>query len=565
MSDIDAASSTTATFCATLVDEWIALGVRHAVIAPGSRSTPMALALVARDELQVHVVIDERSAAFTALGIGLSSGQPAVLLCTSGTAATHFHAAVVEAHQAEVPLIVVTADRPPELRDVGAAQTIDQNRLYGGAVRWYCDPGVPDAAMQHAWRTIAMRAHAESMGITTPGPVHVNLPFREPLVGVPGPLPPRRLHGTLATAKPQLRFVERPVDWDRLVRSRGVIIAGYLPGGAIYSMQRAAQRLGWPILAEARSIDRRPFPEAVAAFDAILRDEQFALTHVPDVVVRVGQAPASKVLAQWLASSGALQIQVGGPGPWNDPSHDAAAFSFNVGSAQALEGVVPGGLVVDPSWLGDWSEAERRAQGVFDVQLSSGELSEPAVARTVSSALPDGHTLLLSSSMPVRDVEWFGVKRDGLRVLSNRGANGIDGVVSTAVGIAATRWPTTLLIGDVAFLHDQGALTQLARRQLDLTIVVIDNDGGGIFEFLPQATSVDRERFEQLFGTPHGTDLPALVAAHGLECHEASTVEQLRGLLGRRGTRVIVVRTSRIDNVSVHRALNASVAAAIGN
>ena len=296
----DTPENIAATFCATLVDEWIEHGVRVAVIAPGSRSTPLALALAARPELTLQVLHDERSAAFVALGVGLASGVPAILLCTSGTAAAHFHGAVIEAHLSGVPVLVCTADRPPELRDVGAPQTIDQTKLYGDSVRWFHDPGVADAIAAHTWRSLAAHAFASASG-ARPGPVHVNLPFREPLVGVAAPLPARRGVGRVSSP-PELHAdpVGRHEVLDLCNGRRGIIIAGRGCGrpGAVHDL---AVQAGWPVIADARSGLRHMADVAISTADHLLRNSSFAAEMQPQVVLRLGEPLASKVLTQWLA------------------------------------------------------------------------------------------------------------------------------------------------------------------------------------------------------------------------------------------------------------------------
>lgn len=560
-----------ATFCATLSDEWIRNGVRHAVIAPGSRSTPLALALAARPDVQIHVVHDERAAAFLALGIGLATGRPAVLLCTSGTAAAHFHAAVVEAHQAEVPMIVCTADRPPELRDVGAAQTIDQTRLYGPVTRWFQDPGVPDSGQSATWRALAARSVIDSTG-ERPGPVHLNLPFREPLVGDAGPLPPARDGGWVrrlptATALTDGALAELV---GLLEVQRGVIVAGggAGEGDAAAAIHTLAEQLGWPVLADPRSGARLPRSTTVAAFDAVLRHTDFATAHLPEVVLRFGTPPASKVLVEWIGRSGATEVQVHPNGAWIDP---AQRLSVRVATTAAalchqLDGRVRG--ATGTPWLARWRRAEHRAQQAIDRALGEiPALTEPEIARRLAAAVPVGGHLVVSSSMPIRDVEWYAASRDGLTVHANRGANGIDGVIATAIGVATgSGAPTALLIGDVAFLHDAAALTALARRPIDLTVLVVDNDGGGIFSFLPQAGVLGRDRFEQLFGTPHGTALPTLAAAHGLTVADLRTRDDLAGWLApwSSGIRIGVAATDRTANVAVHDTIHRVVAHGIG-
>ena len=560
-----------ATFCATLVDEWVEAGVTHAVVAPGSRSTPLAVALAASPDLEVHVVHDERAAAFVALGIGRATGRPAIVLCTSGTAAANFHPAVVEAHQSHIPLLVCTADRPPELRDVGAPQTIDQTRLYGPIVRWFHDPGVPDAAADETWRSLAQRAVSATTGID-PGPVHLNLPFREPLVGDPGELPPTRngharaafsWPSGAAVAQAELRLLARTID-----RQRGVIVAGK-GAGAPDAVDALSAATGWPVLADPRS-GCRGLPSAVCAFDALLRHEEFARAHTPQVVVALGEPPASKVLAQWIAGSGAEIVQVSAhPGvvdPAHVVAHRVAADPDDV--CHALAGALTG--ATGTTWPARWRHAEGAAQVAIAAAVSGWQRpTEPGIARSVLSAAAPGTQIVLSSSMPVRDAEWYGPPRGDIEVHANRGANGIDGVIATATGIAiGSRRPTILLIGDIAFVHDSSSLVALSRREVDLTIVVVDNDGGGIFSFLPQASALPTDRYEQLFGTPHGTDVVALAAAHGLPAVDVPTIDDLsRTLTAPRttaGAHVLRLVTDRVENVGVHDDLHKAVIAALG-
>jgi 2-succinyl-5-enolpyruvyl-6-hydroxy-3-cyclohexene-1-carboxylate synthase len=558
--------TTAATFCATLVDEWVRAGVTDAVVAPGSRSTPLAVALTDRPELRVHIHHDERSASFLALGLGLATGRPAVLLCTSGTAAAHFHAAVIEAHQAEVPLVVCTADRPPELRDVAAPQTVDQDHLYGTAVRWFCDPGVPEEALRATWRSLAARTVADALAPRA-GPVHLNLPFRDPLVGEAGELPPGRPDGwpwhVTTTGPTHVAASELDVLAPLLDSQRGVIVAGAGAGDPL-AVHWLAATAGWPVLADPRSGCRVPEPTTVGAFDAFLRHASFAADHTPGVVLRLGQPPASKVLNQWLAGSGARHIQVGATAAWIDPEHSAAVrvVADPTELCIALEKRVTGAR--GTPWLARWQHAERQAQAAIDAVLQAHqEPTEPAAARTLLAALPTGAVLVASSSMPIRDLEWYSAPRDGVRVLANRGANGIDGVVSTAVGAAlGSGAPTALLIGDIALLHDGNGLLGAAGRDIDLTIVVVDNDGGGIFSFLPQASALPNDRFEQLFGTPHGVDPAALAAVHGIP---TLPWDELTDALAKGpGVRLVHMRTDRAANVAVHDEINRAVIAALG-
>lgn len=551
--------------CATLVDQWVRDGLRHAMVAPGSRSTPMALAIAARDELSLDVFHDERSAAFAALGCAASSGVPALVLCTSGTAATHLHGAVVEAHLSRVPMIVVTADRPPELRDVGAAQTIDQTKLFGAAVRWYHDPGVAAHEASHTWRALARNSFDRSLGGDA-GPVHLNLPFREPLVAEPDELPDAYL-GAREAVPAVLPAVAGTV-LRALDAARGVIIAGRGVDDVDAVMEFAARR-GWPVLADPRS-GCRGAHGAVAAFDGILREPHFAAMHRPEVVLHLGEPPASKVTAQWLAALEVPQVRLTVGEAVIDPSHRITHRM--VGPVGQICRSLAGrewSTRPDEAWATEWTAASMAAEAALEAVLEGPDdrtigwsgLSEPAVARAVSRL---DRTVVVASSMPVRDVEWFGAARQQASVWSNRGANGIDGTVATAIGIArAEGRPVVVLLGDVALLHDASSLTALARRDVEVKIVVVDNDGGGIFSFLPQASSLDVSRFEQLFGTPHGTDLELLAASHRLRSVTVDSLTELDGELARPGSACIRVPSDRTANLEVHASLQRAVVDAV--
>lgn len=541
------------------MDEWIHSGVRHAVVAPGSRSTPLAVALAARSEIRVHLFHDERSASFAALGIGLSTKMPAILLCTSGTAATHFLGAVVEAHQSNVPMIVCTADRPPELRDVGAPQTIDQTNLFGSATRWFHDPGVPSFDASLSWRSLASRAYNVALG-ARPGPVHLNLPFREPLLGNTLELPERKTDGFAGQIRASAVADDDVLTLYRLIAGkRGVILAGR---GATSEVLTLAKKLGWPVFADPRSELRLCDENVLVAFDPILRSESFANSHFPDVVLRVGEPAASKVTAQWVTRSKATIVQMQETEMIVDPDHSSSMTL--VGGISSVASVLAEMVTTSTQgWLADWSAAETAAQKAIEA-WTSDHWSEPTNARTVTSSMTEGCNLLVSSSMPIRDVEWFGSVTPHVQVYSNRGTNGIDGVISTGIGIAlGSGVATTILIGDVACLHDTNGLWALMQRNVDVKIVVTNNDGGSIFSFLPQATQVENSIFELLYGTPHGVSFEHLAMAHGVPFRRATHAASVREALSQQGTTLIEVPFDRSVNVSQHDALNAAVVSAV--
>jgi len=570
------AHDATTAFARTLVDEWARAGITDAVVAPGSRSTPLALALVHSGQLEVHVHVDERSAGGFALGLGRGSGRPPILVCTSGTAAALFHAAVLEARHGRVPLVVCTADRPAELHDVGAGQTIDQHRLYGDAPRWAHDPGPPDdtPGAGARWRHLAARAAAVALGPPA-GPVHLNLPFREPLVPSGAPLvdAPGRADGApwVASRTPVVApDHELARALAAFVRShpRGGVVAGWGAGVAAPTARRFASVAGWPVLADPLS-GLRNGRHAVSTYEALLRAPGFGDAHRPDGVVRLGAPPTSKVLVAWLAADVPTWL-VDPYDEWPDPTRsasvravcdaDALVESASVILEHAAKEDASGG---ESAWLDDWLDAEARARHALDACCDGDdEPFEGRIARDVVACLPEGATLVVASSMPVRDVEAFAAPREGLDLLANRGVNGIDGFVSTALGVAASRptAPVVALMGDLCFLHDANALLAAGTGRTSVVLVVVDNDGGGIFSFLPQADSeaVTAADFERLFGTPHGVDLAALAALHGVPCTRvergSDLVGAVRAALDAGGVRVVLATTERSANVARHRA-----------
>ncbi len=561
-----------------LVDELVRGGVRDAVLSPGSRSAPIALALVADPRIRLHVRIDERSAGFLALGLALATNRAVAVVCTSGTAAANLHPAALEASHAGVPLVVLTADRPPELRGIGANQTIDQIGLYAAAPRLAVELGVPEQreGQVRYWRSTIARVLATATRSGDPGPVHVNVAFREPLV----PDGDQTWPESLDSDRPQ--WMEVPTDTVAPPALRDVLGADPPERGAVVvghgavdpaAARRLAETLGWPVLSEPTG-NARSGPNAVATYPLLLADPTFAAAMRAELVVVVGKPGLSRSLLGWLATAG-RQVVVDPRPAWADPVLAAGlvlaavptagpggrpAAGSRCGSAPARTSSAQEGPT---GWLDRWHAADLGARATVDSVLDAEQaVTEPRVARDLVAALPPGAALLLGSSRPIRDVEAYARTRADLAVFGNRGVSGIDGLVSTAVGIALGHdGPTYALLGDLAFLHDHGGLVLGPEEQRpDLVLVVVDNDGGGIFSLLPQA---GQPGFERVFGTPHGLDLLAVALATGWPCTVVEGPGDLPGALAGAGPRVVLIRTRREDTAALHRRLQQAVSAAL--
>jgi 2-succinyl-5-enolpyruvyl-6-hydroxy-3-cyclohexene-1-carboxylate synthase len=560
-------------------------GLRRAVVSPGSRSTPLAVALWRQPEIEVTVIVDERSAAFFALGAAQASGEPVALLCTSGTAAANYHPAVCEADESALPLLLLTADRPPELRGIGAGQTIDQVKLFGSAVRWFCEVGTheaDDAGLLH-YRSLACRALAASRGEIRPGPVHLNLPWREPLapVAVEGavtatdPLALEGREGRPLTAVTRIDLEPSAFLLDEMAGHIGDAIAGVIVAGRQLDpelrepLAHLARASGFPILAEPTSQLRcgpHDRSHVVATYDLLLRAERFARSVTPDLVLRFGAMPTSKPLRAWLAASGADEIIVGPDGGWNEPGRRAAAIlraaptELASGWAARLEGLGGRERPAPDRWL----EAEAAAQSAVEAELAGAEITEPALHRALGAAHRDGDLVYTASSMPIRDQEAFlAAEPTDALFLCNRGANGIDGLISSGIGAAqASGRPTTIISGDLGLLHDLGGLAALREVTTPVRIVVIDNDGGGIFHFLPQESALEGEEFEALLGTPRGVKVERAAALFDLPHRRLESLADLPQALAA-GTGLIEVRTDRQTNVAVHRQLTQAVTSSL--
>ncbi|HEV7772575.1 MAG TPA: 2-succinyl-5-enolpyruvyl-6-hydroxy-3-cyclohexene-1-carboxylic-acid synthase [Conexibacter sp.] len=553
-------------------EELVRCGVTDACTSPGSRSTPIVLSLARTPGLRAWSHIDERVAGFFALGLAKQTGRPVAIACTSGTAAAELAPAVIEAAEARVPLIVLTADRPPELRDVGAGQTIDQIKLYGAAAKWFVEVGTHEATPERVrWmRALACRAVWSSLD-GRPGPVHLNMPLREPLV-LDAPLPDEDPAPSRADRRPWVAHpvVPAPAELPHVPVAptpRAVVVAGRderdpALGEAIAAFAVAA---GYPLLADPLSGARRG-PAAIAHYDALLRDEHFAAELRPDLVLRIGDLPTSKPLRAWLASVEAEQVTLDAEGVWHDPAGVVSA-RIAANPRATLAALTPEHRGAgEPAWLDRWREADRAAAGAIAATLGE-ELSEPRVAAELVDALPSEATLFVAASMPIRDLETFAAARDGApRILSNRGANGIDGTVAAALGAAAAGdGPVVLHIGDVALAYDLGALLSAQRLGLELTIALVNNDGGGIFDFLP--VSREGEEFEHHVATPHGLDFAQAAALYGARHASVPDVAALRAelsrALGSGGVTIVEARTERSRNVALHRRVWDAVAEAL--
>jgi 2-succinyl-5-enolpyruvyl-6-hydroxy-3-cyclohexene-1-carboxylate synthase len=501
-----------------LVDGLVAGGVRHACISPGSRSTPLALALARHPAMSVHVHLDERSSAFFAVGVARASGAPVALACTSGTAAAEFLPAVVEASQSRLALALLTADRPPRLRGTGANQTIDQVGIYAENVRGSFDLPVPEAAGQEAWWRQAAREALEAAFGDPIGPVHVNCPFEEPLAPSPDVRLPDPTGEALELPRPlaaQLTVEEADRLADLVSGARGAVVVGGWPGDASADAEFWHEALGWPVVAEPTSGIRLP-GHALAAGACLIGEPRWIERNRPDVVIQFGATPTMRATQAFVASAERALVA----DRWHldaDPER-VAAWRLAVDPdalTRALSDRPVRVQTAPDGWTDAWRDADRRARDALDGFLDGlDEPFEPRIARDVAACVPDGGTLFVGNSTPIRDLDLAMAPRDGVRVLANRGASGIDGLVSTALGVAvATAGPVVALLGDLSFLYDLGAIAWNARRDVDTTLVVVNNGGGHVFSLLPQRQLPEHR---DLFVTPHDADLGALTRAAGV-------------------------------------------------
>lgn len=572
-------------YVAAFVDELSRAGLEDIVISPGSRSTPMAILFAEHPKIKAWLNIDERSAAFFALGIAKAKKKPVAILCTSGTAVANYFPAVVEARESRVPLLVLTADRPHELRDVGAPQAIDQINIYGKYTKWFNEMAIPESTpiMLGYVRTTAERAYSLAEALPC-GPVHLNFPFREPLIpdldkpdlfnaGQRG----KNNYVQVSQGRQMLdgEIVKR-LSIDLSSTKKGLIVCGPIDElSLIEPLLELARKLGFPVLADPLSQLRSGEHDKeliIDSYDAILKSEAVVAEFEPELILRFGAMPVSKPFLLYIKKyPECRQIIVDDQGGWREPTllADEMVFSDPVQFCDALnQELGQDNLVASSGWLKKWQDMNEIVQQVTESQFSEARLDEGRVFVDLAKVLPEGATVFVGNSMPVRDLDTFFINNQKrVRTMANRGANGIDGVVSTALGASAVSEPVVLVIGDLSFYHDLNGLLAAKLHQLNITIVLINNDGGGIFSFLPQAKQP--QHFEALFGTPIGLDFKKVV-----EMYEGSFARvsdpsgfapAFHNAIGEKGLSVVEVISDREKNVQEHRSLTKAINMAIEN
>lgn len=572
-------------YIGAFADELVRAGVTDVCICPGSRSTPLAMVLHEQPGLRSWLHLDERSAAFFALGLARGSRKPVALVATSGTAVVNFAPAVAEAYLGNVPLLVLTTDRPAELRGIGSTQTLDQVRLFGPHVKWSEEMLLPEAteAAQRYVRAIADRAVSTALAGPM-GPVHLNFPFREPLIPAPREEAPGRTAPTVRVARARhqpdplvIRSLATELRGPRRGVIRGLIVCGGQDDGEFAPAVRSLSRsLGFPLIADVLS-QTRTGPDlgglVIDNFDAILRVPALVAELKPEVILRFGATQVSKPLATYLERNADVrQIVVSEEGLWTDPQQTATEIIHCDPTlfCRELDTALPWREESGP-WIMRWIALNAAAARATSEALAEEQcMTEAGVFSRLARLVPAGAVVFAGNSMPVRDLDsFFPAVTKPVRVLCNRGVSGIDGVTSTALGVAAaTEAPTVLVTGDISFYHDMNGLLAAQRygERMSATIIVINNDGGGIFSFLPQKTA-GLEHYEELWGTPHGLDFRHTAALYGLEYTTAQTPAAfdaaVSSSLTRPGVRIIEVKTNRDENLEHHNRLWSRIAEAL--
>ncbi|MCB1121442.1 MAG: 2-succinyl-5-enolpyruvyl-6-hydroxy-3-cyclohexene-1-carboxylic-acid synthase [Verrucomicrobiae bacterium] len=548
-------ANTNSLWCSVLVETLFRCGLKHVIISPGSRSTPLTMAFALHSEIEAIPVLDERSAGFFALGLAKQSHRPVALVCTSGTAAVNFFPAVVEASESRIPLLVLTADRPPELRDCGAGQTIDQIRLYGNYPVFQEEMALPSVGFSEISQMKAglFKAYQEALR----GPVHLNCPFRDPLPPIAdgstekAPQIDDQFFDDLHPVEPTSASLPVPIT---IQSSRGIIIAGTAapedPEAYCSGVAALSRASGWPVLADGLSPVRNYASlqdRLVTGYDFILRNDSLVETLEPEVVIALGPLPTSKRLRQWLTDCPCSLYHVHETGKNLDPTGSVV---------QVVSVPVPDGIKAfnfhnpgDAEYSRFWLQAQGKVESGLEAEITSMEQNrfEGWVASRLPALLPEGTPLFIASSMPVRDVEYFWPPNDQHhQIHSSRGVNGIDGTLSTALGIAHCNRPAVLLTGDLAFLHDSNGLLIRPEFEGHLTVLLVNNHGGGIFNHLP--VSRFEPPFARYFGTPQEVDFQKLAEATGCSYIKLEAFGNLEGLLNPlpdEGIRIIEIETDR--------------------
>ncbi|MBA9029042.1 2-succinyl-5-enolpyruvyl-6-hydroxy-3-cyclohexene-1-carboxylic-acid synthase [Peribacillus huizhouensis] len=555
-------------YVAAFVDELARNQINDVVVSPGSRSTPLALLLAEHPEIKIHINVDERSAAFFALGLAKAMKKPVAMLCTSGTATANYYPAIVEAFYSRVPLIVLTADRPHELRDVGAPQTINQIGMYGNHVKWFVEMALPESSMSmiRYARTICARAVATAANEPA-GPVHLNFPLREPLIPNLAEAEKYRQEkqatvaiepGALTLSTNQLAAIAKEIGQAK----RGLIICGDLKNnGMKEAVTELGETLGFPILADPLSQLRsgqHSFSNVIDCYDTFLRDEQVIEAFHPDVILRFGAMPVSKPLLLWLKKQQAQYFVIDGGAGFRDPSGLATHMVYSEEEKFCRDLVERLHKNLDQGWLQRWVKVNEATKHALRSIANEEELDEGKLFYHLNELMPEHSHLFVGNSMPIRDLDTFFFSNNkNVEIYANRGANGIDGIVSTALGVSTVKEKTVLVIGDLSFFHDMNGLLAGKLQGQNLTILVINNDGGGIFSFLSQAS--EKEYFEVLFGTPHGLDFSHSAQLYNATYQKIQNWDEFSEVFTASfsipGLKIIEIPTNRESNVLKHRNL----------
>ncbi|MCL1631751.1 2-succinyl-5-enolpyruvyl-6-hydroxy-3-cyclohexene-1-carboxylic-acid synthase [Sporolactobacillus sp. CPB3-1] len=559
-------------YLSSLTHTLIKQNVRIAVISPGSRSTPIALLFEQHPALRTYIDIDERSAAFLALGLAKSMNEPVALLCTSGTAAANYYPAIVEAYFSRVPLLVITSDRPYELQHVSAPQTVDQNQLYGQHVKQFFQLEMSERDLSLVAYNQALVSRAVSIADGCPkGPVHLNVPLREPLL--PCGISEQQianeslfkgihvLQGTLAPTQQQIQTIISKVNQSK----RGVIICGPMNGKPLTLLAELANRAGFPLLADPLSQLRtgsHSMKSIIESYDTFLRNRQNLASFKADLIIRFGAPPVSKAIKLWMEQQTCDNLVIDSGGEWRDPVGKATEMIYCDEQYLCSALISKMNKSVNLDWISMWRSVNELTKTVLQTIRDEQTLSEEKAFLMLIDWLPEHAHLFVGNSMPIREVDSFLLRqKKSVHIYANRGANGIDGVVSTAVGVALAKQRVILAIGDLSFFHDMNGLLAAKQYQANLTIILINNDGGGIFSFLPQAS--EKKYFESLFGTPHGLDFAYAARLYDASyCRVDDSASFQSALIHsetKNGLNIIEVPTRRFDNVEKHRMLQSQL------